>query len=57
MRLSKKKQAELYEAIHDELVKIRIRLALDAYHDVLLAQVETSIWRRMKGVLKLPVEV
>jgi len=56
MRLSKKKQAELYRAIHDEIVSIRLHLALNAHDDVSLAQVEHAIWRRVKDVLKLPVE-
>jgi hypothetical protein len=54
MKLSEKTRSELYRAIHDSIVDIRIKLKLPAKDDVVLAQVETAIWDKQKRVLKLP---
>lgn len=45
MKISKKKQEEIYAAILEEIVGIRIALKLSPKDDVKLAQVETNIWR------------
>ncbi|MDD5015467.1 MAG: hypothetical protein PHW73_10315 [Atribacterota bacterium] len=54
MKLSEKTRSELYRAIHDSIVDIRIQLKLPAKDDVVLAQVESAIWDKQKRVLKLP---
>lgn len=53
MRISKKKQQELYDAIHNEIIRIRMLLRLTANQDVALAQIEHRIWSKMKVVLGL----
>ena len=54
MRVSKKKRSELYAAIREPIVDVRIRLKLPADKDVVLAQVEHEIWKRQKKALGLP---
>jgi len=57
MRISKKKQQELYNAIHDEITNIRIVLRtqynLSAKEDVIIAQLEHPMWKRIREVLGL----
>jgi hypothetical protein len=54
MKMSRKRKDELYAAIHDEMVNIRMNLNLPPRDDVRLAQVEHAIWKRQKQVLGLP---
>lgn len=54
MRISKKVLDGLYQAIHTELVDVRIRLKLPPKDDVILAQVEHAIWMKQKRALGLP---
>lgn len=54
MKISEKKRDELYKAIHDEIVSVRIQLKLPAKDDVTLAQVEHAIWTKIKRALGLP---
>jgi len=51
MKISKKKQEEIYAAIREEIVDIRIDLKLSPKDDVKLAQVETNIWSKIKEIL------
>jgi hypothetical protein len=53
MKISQKRSDELYKAIHDSIVDVRISLKLPAKDDVTLAQVEHEIWRKQKQVLGL----
>lgn len=61
MRLSKKKQQELYNCIHDNITNLRIKLldidkAVGAKvnsADLHLAQLEHPIWRDIKKVLNI----
>lgn len=62
MRLSEKKQAELYHAIADEVMDLRMyvnKMRLDCQplsHDQLdekLFSLQNSIWRRVHSVLNL----
>jgi len=54
MKISQKKRDELYAAIHDEIVSVRIKLKLPSKDDVTLAQVELAIWVKQKRALGLP---
>ena len=51
MRISAKRRQEMYRAIHDAIVDVRIELKLSPKDDVKLAQVEHEIWRRQKEAL------
>lgn len=53
MRISQKRRAELYRAIHNGIVDVRIKLKLPAKEDVMLAQVESEIWRNQKKTLDI----
>ena len=53
MRLSEKTRSELYRAIHDSIVDVRIALKLSPKDDHTLAQVEHAIWSKQKQVLKV----
>ena len=57
MRLSKDTTQALYEAIHSEIIDVRVRLKLPPAQDVVLAQVVHEIWARQKKVLKLPEQL
>ena len=54
MKISQKRCDELYGAIHEEIVSVRIKLNLSAKDDVILAQVERAIWAKQKRTLGLP---
>lgn len=51
MKISKKKQEEIYKAIREEVVGIRIELKLSPSDDFKLAQIETNIWKKIKDIL------
>ena len=51
MKISEKRRSELYSAIHDTVVDLRIELKLSPKDDVKLAQVEIEIWRKQKLAL------
>jgi hypothetical protein len=51
MKISQKRRDELYGAIHNEVLKIRMQLQLPANKDWRLAQVEHEIWAQQKRVL------
>ena len=53
MNLSDKRRSELYRAIHDSIVDVRIKLKLSAGSDAILAQVEHEIWARVCKVLRI----
>ena len=55
MYISKHKQQELYNAIHEEIMQIRIVLKdkLNSSEDWNLAQVEHKIWREQKDILDI----
>jgi hypothetical protein len=53
MKISEKKRNELYGAIHEAIVDVRIALKLPANGDYTLAQVENKIWQDQKRVLGL----
>ena len=57
MKISKKTRAEIYKAIHDGIVDVRIKLKLPANEDVILAQVEHKIWDAQKRALGLPSDL
>jgi hypothetical protein len=44
----------MYEAIHNEIVDIRVRLQLTPVQDYILSQVERSIFNRIKKILGIP---
>jgi len=54
MKIGQKKRDELYAAIHEEIVSVRIKLKLPAKDDVTLAQIEHAIWAKQKRALGLP---
>ena len=54
MRISQKTRDELYGAIFEEITSARIKLKLNPEQDLILLQVESSIWDKQKQVLKLP---
>jgi hypothetical protein len=54
MRLSSKTRTELYKAIAEPIIDVRIKLKLPDNADFEVAQVEHKIWRRVKEALKLP---
>ena len=54
VKLSQKTRDELYKAIHDEIMSVRIKLKLSPKDDVMLAQIEHTIWAKQKRALKLP---
>ena len=54
VQISQKRRDDLYRAIHDSIVDVRIALKLEVKDDVKLAQVEHEIWSRQKQVLGLP---
>jgi len=54
MKISKRMRGELYRAIHDSLVDVRIKMKLPANDDAMLAQVEHKIWSAQKRALGLP---
>ena len=53
MYISRKTRDDLYRAIHDSIVDIRIELKLSPKDDHTLAQIEHAIWAKQKRVLKL----
>jgi len=53
MRISDKRRQEMYRAIHDAIVDVRIELKLSPKDDVKLAQVEHKIWKKQKEALGL----
>ena len=53
MRMSSKRRQELYGAIRDSIMDIRIELKLMPNQDHSLAQVENKIWAKQKKVLGL----
>jgi hypothetical protein len=53
MKMSAKKREELYQAIYDSLMDVRIKLHLIAAQDVIVAQAITKIWKKQKEVLTL----
>lgn len=53
MRMSKKRRAKLYAAIHDAILDVRMKLKLPAKDDHLVAQVIHEIWRGQKDALNL----
>lgn len=53
MKMSEKRRSDLYAAIHEAIVDVRVKLKLPAKDDHVLAQVINEIWRRQKGVLNL----
>ncbi len=56
MKLSEKQRSELYGAIHEGIISLRIELnrdGLSAKHDAKIAQVAHNIWRRVKVTLDL----
>lgn len=53
MKLSAEKRQKLYNAIHDPIVDLRIKLKLLPMIDAQLAQVTKTIWDRQKRVLEL----
>jgi hypothetical protein len=54
MKLSQRKRAAAYAAIHRTIVDARIALTLDAQRDATLAQVEHLLWSRLKTALDIP---
>lgn len=54
MKLSSNTRMDLYRAICEPIVDVRIKLKLSAKDDIVLAQVEPKIWQRVIEVLKLP---
>lgn len=56
MRLSEKKRTAVYGAIHESVTDLRIALSKDglsAKHDHQIAQVELTIWRKLKAALDI----
>lgn len=53
MKIGEKRRRELYNAIHSELVDIRIKLGLPPHEDFLLAQIEHKIWNKVEKVLNI----
>lgn len=53
MKISQKKKEELYKAIREPIVDIRIALKLSANDDFILAQIENEIWKQLKYILKI----
>ena len=53
MKLSQERQNEMYAAIHNSIVDVRIKLELQPKEDVILAQAIGEIWRLQKRVLGL----
>ena len=51
MKISKKMREKLYQAIHDEVVNVRIKLKLPVKDDVELAGMGLKIWSEQKRVL------
>lgn len=57
MKISDKKRSELYECIHEPVMKLRIELSkkgLSPEIDHALSQVVNEIWSETKKTLKLP---
>ena len=57
MRISEKKKSELYSAIHENLMQLRIKLKkehdLPESVDSQIAQLEHSIWRDVRSTLNI----
>ena len=53
MYISRKTRDELYRAIVDSIVDVRIALKLTPKDDVTLAQAGHAIWAKQKQALKL----
>lgn len=54
MKMSKKRRAKLYEAIHSSIFNVRVELRLPNRGDVTLADLEHKIWDRVCRALNLP---
>jgi len=54
MKLSQRKRAAAYAAIHRTIVDLRISLKLTPERDAEVAQVEHELWRRLKLALDIP---
>lgn len=53
MRISEKTKLELYVAIHNRILDLRINLKLPPNQDFEVAQVIHKIWTAQKKVLKI----
>jgi len=60
MRISSKRRSAAYDAIHDEIMDLRVELnkmGLNSKMDHLVAQVGNKIWKKQKAALNIPPEV
>ena len=53
MKISSKRRHELYSAIHNAIVDVRIRLDLQPPEDAVLAKVIDKIWHCQTQILKI----
>jgi len=53
MRISEKTRQDLYDAIHNRILDLRINLKLPAIQDFEVAQVINKIWAAQKKALKI----